>query len=64
LDRADAVLLAAEEIGGALWKGVSLELLAGKPRFQMQPPEYVTAEIAGFVRDRLERVEARRGGGD
>jgi molybdopterin-guanine dinucleotide biosynthesis protein len=64
LDRADAVLLAAEEIGSALWKGVSLELLAGKPRFQMQPPEYVTAEIAGFVRDRLEQVEARREGGD
>jgi hypothetical protein len=64
LDRADAVLLAAKEIGSASWKGVSLEPLAGKPRFQMQPPEYVTAEIAGFVRDRLEQAKARRGGGD
>ena len=63
LDRADAVLLAAV-IGSASWKGVSLELLAGKPRFQMRPPEYVTAEIAGFVRERLEHVEARREGGD
>ena len=63
LDRADAVLLAAV-IGSASWKGVSLELLAGKPRFQMRPPKYVTAEIAGFVRERLEHVEARREGGD
>ncbi len=59
LDRADAVLLAAQEAGNPAWKGVSLELLAGRPRFQMQPPEYVTAEIAGFVRERLGRPVER-----
>jgi hypothetical protein len=46
LDRADAVLLAAAE-------GMSLGLPEGTPRFGMQPPQYVTAEIAGFVRERL-----------
>jgi hypothetical protein len=54
LDRADAVLSAADEIGIASWKGVPLGLVAGTPRFRMQPPEYVTAEIVGFVRERLE----------
>jgi hypothetical protein len=53
LDRADAVLLAGQEVGNPGWTGVPLRLLEGRPRFQMQPPEYVTAEIAGFVRERL-----------
>jgi hypothetical protein len=64
LDRADAVLLAAEEIGSASWKGVSHEMLAGKPRFQMQLPEYVTAEIVDFVRARLERPSCGSRDGD
>jgi molybdopterin-guanine dinucleotide biosynthesis protein len=56
LDRADAVLLAADEVGRPEWKAVSLKLIEGTPRFRMQPPEYVTVEIAGFVRDRLMRL--------
>jgi hypothetical protein len=43
LDRADAVLFAAQEAGDPVWEGVSLELIAGR----------LTAEIAGFVRERL-----------
>jgi hypothetical protein len=54
LDRADAVLLSAAEADIVSWEGVSLGLPEGTPRFCMQPPEYVTAEIAGFVRERLE----------
>lgn len=53
LDRADAVLIPAAEIGRPEWNGVSLKLLAGTPRFPMRPPEYVTEEIRGFVAGRL-----------
>ncbi len=30
-----------------------MDELAGKPIFKIQPPPYVTAEIAAFVRERL-----------
>lgn len=51
LDRAHAVLLhAADE---ARWQGVSLKPVAGRPVFRIQPPQYVTAELASFVRERL-----------
>jgi len=53
LDRADAVLLTADEIGRPQWNGVSLKLIAGVPKFQMRPPEYVTEEITEFVAERL-----------
>jgi len=53
LDRADAVLIPAEEIGRPAWDGVSLKLIEGVPRFQMRSPEYVTAEISGFVAEKL-----------
>jgi len=52
-DRADAVLIPAEEIGRPAWDGVSLKLIEGVPRFQMRLPEYVTAEISGFVAEKL-----------
>jgi hypothetical protein len=57
LDRADAVLLTADEIGRPEWSGVSLKLIEGVPRFKMRPPEYVTAEIVEFVADKLRLVE-------
>jgi hypothetical protein len=59
LDRADAVLLPAEEIGRPEWKGVSMKLLAGTPRFQMQPPAYVTDEITSFVARCLAALDAQ-----
>jgi len=37
----------------AKWKTVSMDALAGKPIFKIQPPPYVTEEIAAFVRGRL-----------
>ena len=47
LDRAHAVLLTADE-------SAALGLPERTLRFRMQPPGYVTAEIADFVRERLE----------
>jgi hypothetical protein len=61
LDRADAVLIPAKEIERPAWDGVSLKLIEGLPRFQMRPPEYVTAEIAAFVADRLSLTQAKIG---
>jgi hypothetical protein len=55
LDRADAVIL--HQGGGApKWDTVSLDRVAGKPRFLIEPPPYVTPEIVEFVRGRLTRV--------
>ena len=56
LDRADAVLLEGGELGRPEWKGVSLKILQGTPILTMRPPEYVTEEVADFVRDRLRMV--------
>jgi len=54
LDRADAVLLHATKNGGsAQWERVSLKPVAGRPVFEITPPEYVTAEVVEFVRKRL-----------
>src|SRR5258707_8667754 len=52
LDRADAVVLHQSE-ARAKWKTVSMDALAGKPIFKIQPPPYVTEEIAAFVREKL-----------
>jgi hypothetical protein len=54
LDRADAVILhQSQSSGRAKWKAVSIDALAGKPVFKIQPPPYVTEEIAAFVRGKL-----------
>jgi hypothetical protein len=52
LDRADAVIL-HEAADGPGWERVSLKPVAGRPVFQIVPPEYVTEEIVEFVRRRL-----------
>lgn len=51
LDRASAVLL--HEAPGPSWQSVSLKPVAERPVFRITPPEYVTPEIAQFVRSRL-----------
>jgi hypothetical protein len=54
LDRADAVILHQHQTGAApQWNSVSMDRVAGKPRFLIQPPPYVTPEIVEFVRNRL-----------
>jgi hypothetical protein len=56
LERADAVILHQHENGATpKWSAVSMERVAGKPRFVIQPPTYVTPEIVEFVRARLEK---------
>jgi hypothetical protein len=54
LDRADAIILhrhAADD--SSAWTGVSLRPVADRPIFSITPPEYVTQEIAQFVRAAL-----------
>jgi hypothetical protein len=53
LDRADAVLL--HQAAEARWQGVSLKPAAHRPVFRLRPPEYVTAELAEWVRAALAR---------
>jgi len=52
LDRADAVIL-HESNADPRWTNISLRLIAGKPVFRIAPPQYVTAEIAEFVRKKV-----------
>lgn len=58
LDRADGVIL-HQANDRAKWKAVSMESLAGKPIFRIEPPPYVTDEIVEFVRERLVAAPAR-----
>jgi len=51
LERANAVLVA-----GLSGLSGGMEGVEGRPRFAMRPPEYVTAEVADFVRARLRGV--------
>ena len=50
LDLADAVILHASDGSKAAWTGVSLKPSAGRPIFEIRPPEYVTTEIVEFVK--------------
>ena len=52
LDRANAVIL-HEAPGGPEWQSVSLKPVAERPVFRIKPPEYVSPEIAQFVRERI-----------
>ena len=56
LDQADALILHAsrEPNGGKpAWANISLKPVAGGPIFEIRPPEYVTSEIAEFVRNKV-----------
>jgi hypothetical protein len=59
LKSADGVILHQSE-ARAKWKTVSMDALAGKPIFKIQPPPYVTEEIAGFVREKLLAVNSAK----
>ena len=52
LDRADAVIVHRTD-SAPKWNAVSLKPVQGRPFFQIEPPEYVTAEIVEFVRNKL-----------
>ena len=60
LDRASAVILNEGEGSGPAWEDVSLRLIQGKPVFRVKPPQYVTAEMVEFVRQRLAPIRAAR----
>jgi hypothetical protein len=55
LDQADAVVLHAPKkvTNQAVWTGISLKPVAGRPIFEIRPPEYVTAELVDFVRSKV-----------
>ncbi len=53
LDRADAVVLHDSD-ANVRWKRVLMPPVAGKPTFRIQPPPYVTPELAAFVREKLQ----------
>ncbi|HEY1273224.1 MAG TPA: hypothetical protein VGF08_14615 [Terriglobales bacterium] len=52
LDRSNAVILHRSAVS-ALWKGVSLQSVAGRPIFHVNRPDYVSPEIVDFVRSKL-----------
>ena len=53
LDRADALIVPAGAVFEDGWGGVSLRMIERKPRFEFVAPEYCTAELVGFVAERL-----------
>jgi len=54
LEQADAVVL-HDRHSAVTWKDVSLQPVVGKPVFRIQPPPYVTPELAAYVRKTLQR---------
>ena len=52
LDRADAVVVIDRGAEQARWNQVAQKLWDSKRRFCVQPPQYVTAAMAAFVRGR------------
>jgi hypothetical protein len=62
MDRADAVILhgSGPNPGRAEWNRVSLRPVADRPKFFIQPPQYVTVEIAQFIRGKLASMKVNR----
>jgi hypothetical protein len=58
LDRANAVILHANIEKS--WRDVSLKPVAERPLFRISPPPYVTAELAEFVRRKLQEQLAHK----
>lgn len=52
LNFADAIILHRQN-HAPVWDSVSLDAVAGRPCFIIDPPDYVTPEIVAFVRERL-----------
>jgi hypothetical protein len=60
LDLADAVILhTPKEHTKAVWSGISLKPVTGRPIFEICPPQYVTTEIVDFVRDSMASLKPR-----
>ena len=52
LDRADGIIL-HKNGASPKWSSVSLDAVSARPVFLVEPPEYVSAEIVSFVRERI-----------
>ncbi len=59
LDRVDALVVPKGAVFREGWGGVSLRMIEGKRRFEFVAPEYCTAELAGFVGERVRAVAGR-----
>src|ERR1700728_1743698 len=59
LDRVDALIVPAGAVFTEGWGGVSLRVIERKRRFEFVAPGYCTAELAGFVVERLGAVVTR-----
>ena len=51
LDQADAVILHSSKEDRPAWTSISLKPVAGRPIFEIHPPDYVTPQIVEFVRN-------------
>jgi molybdopterin-guanine dinucleotide biosynthesis protein len=56
LDRADAILVPEGTEFRPAWAGVSARMLAKIPRYSIAPPDYASSDFAGFVAQRLDRL--------
>lgn len=55
LDRADGIIL-HKNGASPKWNSVSLGAVSDRPVFLVEPPQYVSAEIVSFVRERISAV--------
>jgi hypothetical protein len=53
MDRADAFVVIDRGMNVPLWEAVARGVWDHKPRFVVEPPNYVTAAVSEFVRSRL-----------
>lgn len=54
LNRSDAVVVSRSTAKGPAWSGIDPAILDERPVFPVEPPDYMTAELASFVRNRLD----------
>ena len=59
MDRADAFVVIDRGINAPLWEDVARGMWDNKPQFLVQPPRYVTPQLAAFVTSRLAATSAR-----
>jgi len=57
--RADAFVLVNEDTAAPDWRAEAAKWLARRPVFRVNPPEYVNAELANYVRRKLTSPETR-----
>src|SRR5579872_3638710 len=53
LGRADALIVNADHSGDPRWREITLNAIAERPVFRIQPPPYVTAELVEFLQTKL-----------